>query len=173
LFCRVPELEEELAAAQEANRTAEKRLKQLRESSGELGEKVEQLVGLEKERRERKLVISCVLLGTTDDNAREQVNRSAKGISDALVEWGALSNDGDSSCLTKIGNGYQLLLQSSVHSYYHCIRVLAQVNFIFHIWFFFFFFFFFVFSFCSCFIVVVCSCSCSSSCPSRAEHQRS
>ncbi len=123
---RVPELEEELASAQEANRTAEKRLKQLRESSGELGEKVEQLVALEKERRERKLVISCVLLGASDDNAKELVARSAKTICESLVEWQSLSaNDGDSSCLTKIANGYQLLLQSSVHSYYHCIRVLS------------------------------------------------
>ena len=124
---RVPELEEELATAQEANRLAEKRLKQLRESSGELGEKVEQLVALEKERRERKLVIANVFLGAADDNAKELVSRSTKSICDAFVEWGSLEKDGDSSCLTKIGNGYHLLLQSSLHSYYHCIRVLAQV----------------------------------------------
>lgn len=123
---RFAEMEEELAAANEANRAAEKRIKQLRESSGELGEKVEQLVALEKERRERKLVISCVLLGATDDNAREQVQRSAKALGDSLHEWGTFANE-DASCLTKIGNAYQLALQSSIHSYYHCIRVLAQL----------------------------------------------
>jgi hypothetical protein len=124
---RVAELEEEYAAAQEANRLAEKRLKQLRESSGELGEKVEQLVALEKERRERKLIISSVFLGAADDNAKELVVRSAKIICDALGEWGSLASDGDSSCLTKLGNGYHLLLQSSLHSYHHCIRVLSQL----------------------------------------------
>jgi len=68
-----------------------------------------------------------VFLGAADDNAKELVSRSTKAICEALSEWGSLRDDGDSSCLTKLGNGYQLLLQSSVHSYHHCIRVLSQV----------------------------------------------
>lgn len=53
-----------------------------------------------------------------------------KRILDSFKEWNCLDvsqGQGDSSCLTKIGNGYMLLLQSNNLSYYHCIRVLAQL----------------------------------------------
>lgn len=124
---RVAELEEELAQAQETVRSSEIKIRQLREASGELGEKVEQLSALDKEKRERKLVISAVLLGTSDENAKDQVAKSSKAICDSFTEWGTLSGDGDSSCLTKLANGYSLLLQTSTQSYYHCIRVLSQL----------------------------------------------
>ena len=126
---KVPELEEELSAAQESLKASEKRLRQLREASGELGEKVEMLASMEKERRERKLVISSVLLGASDES-KELVSQSTKRIIDSLKEWDTLEanqGQGDASCLTKIANAYLLLLQSSTLSYYHCVRVLSQL----------------------------------------------
>jgi hypothetical protein len=35
--------------------------------------------------------------------------------------------EGDASCLKKVANGFGRLLQSSTQSYYHAVRVLAQL----------------------------------------------
>lgn len=124
---RVPLMQQELTASHEALRAAEGRLQQLREASGDLGRKVESLAALERDRRQRKLIISAVLLGAADEGAAEAVSRSSASIVTSLQSWKALAADGDASCLSKLANSYARLLQSSSLSYYHCVRVLAQL----------------------------------------------
>jgi len=123
---RVEELTKELEKCQQALHEEEARARQLREASGDLDNTSEQVRALEKEKRERKLVISTIFLGASDDGAA-LIAQCAKLICQSFSEWGTLDADGDGACLSKVANGYTLLLQNSKNSYHHCIRVLAQV----------------------------------------------